>query len=160
MVVMDEDYKRAEWDSREKYAVQLHDYNTYANLLKEQIELRKGNTLDNLNKYYSVLRTLYRDLKHFIKPGEKIKIKKSKKVEVNRATRLWFENQFTVVKSLLGSMKIRNRPGFIEKTGSMVVIGNVEERMEDIHNELNDLRFKHGLVVPTSEKPKKLEDLL
>jgi len=157
--MVNEDVKRSEWDSREKYAVQLHEYNSYANELKSMMELREGDLLKILNRYCSALKTIYREIKPFIAPG-KILDNRKKEKKITKGTQIWYDNQFMIIGMMLDQIKRRNPAGFVQKTGRIIIPQDLEDRLEAIHNALNKARFDHGLIVPTRTDPKSIDELI
>jgi hypothetical protein len=142
--------KKSEWDAREFYTLQLHQYNAQALTYKFEIEQRR-NLVKNINEYFSVLRALYRELKPFIKDG--------RKKHPYKGSGYWFEREITQIKQIIEYMNDLNRTVPDVDNSGVTLPDTLEERLEKIHEQLTKIRFDKKLIVPVTGEIKSFDQL-
>ncbi len=100
------------------------------NIVKIDIELRKGNVIENLRLYYSLIKTFYRGVKMFIKNSEQ------------------YDDKFVKLLGMINYMVKKNQAG----GRTLIIPSTLESELESIHNDLNKIRFEKGLLIPTKDE--------
>lgn len=123
---------KSQWDARQIYVRELQELDQQINGVKMRIELRgtKEELIDNVCLYMSLIRWYYRELRPlFLGKG---------KTAAEAAVALDKE-----VKELTSAVK-DEIPNL--KAGKFDT--SIESKLEELHNKLQEKRFRAGLVVP------------
>ena len=128
---MDE-YLQSAWDARQEYTKQLHEIDRNANLEKMSIELKNDKIMEHISKYFSLVRFLYRQLRPFFNENEKNEYDEK------------FQKFETKLDAYLRKSKSNQKVAIPKK-----LINDIEK----IHNYLNEIRFKHNLIIPKKIMP-------